>query len=138
LVEWLAAGVSTFSTARESLHWWRSWVPRYSVSRSVRTRRGGAVLRVKGQDPAVSEIGGHDRRLAIMELGEAGLGIGADEGLPSDPANPFPRADMEGVPRAAKPKTFGFEPALYLFPGNLNSDCRAARTRWKPEPNRRR
>jgi hypothetical protein len=33
-----------------------------------------------GKDPAVSEIGRHDWRLAIMELGEAGLGIGVDEG----------------------------------------------------------
>jgi hypothetical protein len=33
------------------------------------TPRYGAVFRVEGQDPAVSEIGGHDRRLAIIELG---------------------------------------------------------------------
>jgi hypothetical protein len=42
--------------------------------------RYGAVVREEGQDPAVSEIGGHDQRLAIMELGKAGLGIGGDEG----------------------------------------------------------
>jgi hypothetical protein len=40
------------------------------------TPRYGAALHLEGQDPAVSEIGRHDRRLAIMELGEAGLGIG--------------------------------------------------------------
>jgi hypothetical protein len=32
--------------------------------------RSGASLRVEGQDPAVSETGGNDRRLATMELGE--------------------------------------------------------------------
>jgi hypothetical protein len=37
-----------------------------------------------------------------MELGEAGLGIGVDEGLPIDLANPFQRANREGVPRAAE------------------------------------
>jgi hypothetical protein len=63
------------------------------------TPRYGAVFRVEGQDPAVSEIGGHDRRLAIMELGQAGPGIRVDESLPIDPANPFQRAQMEGVPR---------------------------------------
>jgi hypothetical protein len=80
------------------------------------TPRYGAVLRVERQDPAVSEIGGHDRHLAIMELGEEGLGMGVDRGLPSDPANSFRRAHMEGVSRAAKPKTFGCKLVLYSFP----------------------
>jgi hypothetical protein len=90
-------------------------VPRYSVPRSMRTR---------GTAPfsAVSKIGRpHDRRLAIMELGEAGLGIGVDEGLPIDLANPFQRANREGVPGAAKPKTFAFELCLSLFSGNLSA-----------------
>jgi len=63
------------------------------------TLRYDAVLRVEGQDPAVSENGGHHRRLAIIELGEAGLGIGVDESSPIDPVNPFQRAHMECVPR---------------------------------------
>jgi hypothetical protein len=42
------------------------------------TKRYGAVLRMDWQDPAVSETGGDDQRLVIMELGEAGLGIGVD------------------------------------------------------------
>jgi hypothetical protein len=84
------------------------------------TPRYGAVLQVEGQYPAVSEIGLDDRRIAITELGEAGLGIGVDVGLPIDPANPFQRAHKEGVPRAAKPKTIGFELGLSLFSGNLN------------------
>jgi hypothetical protein len=56
------------------------------------TPRYGAVLRMDWQDPAVSETGGHDQRLVIMELGEAGLGVGVDKGLPIDPANPYQRA----------------------------------------------
>lgn len=91
------------------------------------------------QDPAVSETGGHDQRLVIMELGEAGLGIGVDKGLPIDPANSFQRAHLEGVSRAAKAKTFGFELASHHFPGDLNStNCLAARARWKREPGPRR
>jgi hypothetical protein len=83
---WRPVG-SMFLTARESLHSWRPWVPRYSVPRSVRTRRGTAPFSAwKGKTRP------HDRRLAIMEFGEAGLGMGVDEGLPIDPANPFQRA----------------------------------------------
>lgn len=102
------------------------------------TPRYGAVLRMDWQDPAVSETGGHDQRLVIMELGEAGLGIGVDKGLPIGPANPFQRAHLEGVSRAAKAKTFGFELASHHFPGDLNSNCLAARARWKREPGPRR
>jgi hypothetical protein len=58
-------------TARESLH---SGRPRGRVR------------------PGRLEIGGHNRRLAFMELGEAGLGIGVDEDRPIDPANHFQRA----------------------------------------------
>jgi hypothetical protein len=116
------AGGSIFSTARASLLSWGSWVPRYSVPRSMRTRGTAPFSTWKGKDPAVSKIGRrHDRRLAIMELGEAGLGIGVDEGLPIDLANPFQRANREGVPRAAKPKTFAFELCLSLFSGNLSA-----------------
>ncbi len=93
------------------------------------TPRYGAVLHVEGQDPAVSEIGRYDRRLAIVELGEAGIGIGVDEGLPIDLANPFQRAHREGVPRAAKPKTFAFEFGLSLFSGNLNARAVLCRSR---------
>jgi hypothetical protein len=41
-----------------------------------------------------------------MELGEAGLGIGVDEGLPIDLANPFQRANREGVPARRKAQDF--------------------------------
>src|ERR1700730_13673689 len=79
LMEWLPAGGSMLLTARKSLHSWRAGGPRCSAPRPRRTR--GGVLRGEGQDKAVAEIGGHDRRLAIMDLGEAGLGIGVDEGV---------------------------------------------------------
>ena len=53
------------------------------------TLRADAVLLVEGQDPVVQEIGRRDRRLPIMELGKADLGIGVDEGLLINPANTF-------------------------------------------------
>ncbi len=90
------------------------------------TPRYGAVLRMDRQDPAVSETGGHDQRLVIMELGEAGLGIGVDKGLPIDPPNPFQRGHLEGVSRAAKAKTFGFELASHHFPQELVGNANPA------------
>ena len=53
------------------------------------TLQHDAVLLVEGQDPVVQEIGGHDRRLAIIELGEANLRIGIDEGLLIDADDAF-------------------------------------------------
>jgi hypothetical protein len=70
---------------------------------------------VEGQDPGQFEIGGHNRRLAITELCESGLGIGVDEDSPIGQANPFQRAHVEGVARR-KAQTFGFELTLYPLP----------------------
>ena len=81
------------------------------------TLQHDAVLLVEGQDPVVQEIGGHDRRLAIIELGEANLRIGIDEGLLIDAADAFQGAHIEGVLRAAIAGTFGFELALHFFLG---------------------
>src|SRR5208282_730682 len=61
------------------------------------TLQHDAVLLLEGQDPVVEEIGGHDRRLAIIELGEANLRIGIDEGLLIDAADAFQGAHIEGV-----------------------------------------
>jgi len=36
---------------------------------------------VERHDPIVEQIGGGDRRLAVIELGEGDLGVGVDEGL---------------------------------------------------------
>jgi hypothetical protein len=73
------------------------------------TLQNHAVLLVEGQDPVVEEIGRRDRRLAIIELGEADLGIGVDEGLLIDSADALQGADVEGVLHAAIARTFGFE-----------------------------
>jgi len=51
-------------------------VPQYSVPPICENAlQHDAVLLVEGQDPVVQEIGGHDRRLAIIELDEANLRI---------------------------------------------------------------
>jgi hypothetical protein len=78
----LVKGGPTFSIARSS-HSRRAWVPRYGAAIGENTPRYGAVLRVDWQDPAVSETGGHDQRLVIMELGEAGLVIGGRNANPA-------------------------------------------------------
>ena len=41
------------------------------------------------QHPVVEEIGCRDRRLTIVQLGEADLGVGVDEGLLIDASDPF-------------------------------------------------
>jgi hypothetical protein len=69
-----------------------------------------------------------------MELGEAGLGIGVDEGSPIDLVNSFQRAKREGVPRAAKPKTFAFELCLSLFSGNLSARLERFPITWNHDP----
>ena len=116
LVEWLVKGGSMSSIARENSHSWRSWVPRYSAPRSMRPRRGTAPFSAwKDKTPPFRRSAAMIGVLRSWSLA-AGLGIGVDEGLPADPANFFQRAHMKGVSRAAKPKTFGFDLALYLFP----------------------
>ena len=78
------------------------------------TLQHDAVLLVEGQDPVVQEIGRSDRRLAIIELDEANLRIGIDEGLLIDAADAFQGTHIEGVLHAAIAGTFGFELALDL------------------------
>ena len=44
------------------------------------------------------QIGGGERRLAVVELGEADLGVGVDEGLLVDPADPQGnRMNLDGI-----------------------------------------
>jgi hypothetical protein len=90
----------------------------FGAATGENTPRYGDVLRVDGQDKAVSEIGGHDRRLAIMDLGEAGLGIGVDEGLPIDPADPFQRAHKDGVRAPQSPRHSVSNAPCTSFPAN--------------------
>ena len=62
-------------------------------------------------------IGGGDRRLAVIELGEADLGVGVDEGLLVDAADAFQRPHVKGVLRAAITGAFGHELAMRLLVG---------------------
>ena len=55
------------------------------------------MLVVERQHLVIQQIGRGDRRLDVVQLGEADLGIGVDEGLLIDAAHPLQRADVEGV-----------------------------------------
>ncbi len=50
------------------------------------------VLFEERDDAVVEQIGGGDRGLAVVELGERDLGIGVDEGLLIDPPRPKARS----------------------------------------------
>jgi hypothetical protein len=56
------------------------------------------VLVEERHDAVVEQVGGGDRGLAVIQLGECHLRVGVDEGLLVDPADPLERADIEGVP----------------------------------------
>src|SRR5512134_1347325 len=71
-----------------------------------------AVLLVKRQHPVIQQIGRGDRRLDVVELGEANLGIGVDEGLLVDAAHPLQRADIKGVLGTAVAGTGAVELAM--------------------------
>ena len=71
---------------------------------------------VEAHDAIVDEIGGGDRRLAVIELGEGNLGVGVDEGLLVDAPDPLHVANVEGVLGAAIAWAFAFELAMrFLF-----------------------
>ena len=55
----------------------------------------------EGDHAVVEEIGCRDRRLAIIEFRKRHFGVGVDERLLIDAANPLQVADIEGVLRAA-------------------------------------
>jgi hypothetical protein len=52
-------------------------------------------------DPIIDQIRRRDWRLAIIQLGEANLGVGVDEGLLVDPADALQIADVECILGAA-------------------------------------
>src|SRR5205823_12973569 len=60
-----------------------------------------AVLIVERHHPLVEDLGGGDRGLAVIELGDGHLGVGIDKGLLINPPDALQRADVEGVLRAA-------------------------------------
>jgi hypothetical protein len=58
---------------------------------------------------SIEQIGGGDRRLTVVELGEAELGVGIEEGLLVDPPDALESSDVEGVLSAAVAGAFGIE-----------------------------
>ena len=76
-----------------------------------------AVLLVEGDDPVIEQIGGGDRRLDVVELGEPDLGVGVDEGLLVDATHPLQRADIEGVLGTAVAGTGAVELAMGFLVG---------------------
>jgi len=73
-----------------------------------------AVAVEEGHDAVVQQVGGGDRGLAVVELGEGDLRVGVDEGLLVDPSHPFQRADVEGVLGAAVARALALELAVRL------------------------
>ena len=69
------------------------------------------------QHSVVEDLGGGDRRLAVIELGEGHLGVGVDEGLLIDAAHALQRADIEGILGAAIAGAFALELAVGLLLG---------------------
>src|SRR5438309_10185048 len=50
------------------------------------------------QHTVIEQIGRRDRRLSVVELGKAYLGVGVDEGLLVDASNALQIADIETYP----------------------------------------
>src|SRR5262249_47662583 len=53
------------------------------------------VLLEERQHTVIEQIGRRDRRLAVVELGKADLGVGVDEGLLVDASNTLQVADVD-------------------------------------------
>src|SRR5262249_31513015 len=75
------------------------------------------VLLEERQHTVIEQIGRRDRRLAVVELGKADLGVGVDEGLLVDASNTLQIADIEGVLGAAVTWMLALELAVRLLLG---------------------
>ena len=69
------------------------------------------------QDTVVEQVGGGDRRLAVVQLGEGHLGVGVDEGLLVDPPNPFHGANVKGVLGSAVAGALALELTMRILLG---------------------
>src|SRR2546429_3713567 len=69
------------------------------------------------QHTVIEQIGRRDRRLSVVELGKAYLGVGVDEGLLVDASNALQIADIERILGAAVPWMLALELAVCLFLG---------------------
>src|SRR5246127_1000584 len=106
------------STARYSSYSCRSGLPQYSLPRSVSTRSSLTSCSSKnGSTRSLSMIRRCDRRLAIIQLGEANLGVGVDEGLLVDAADALQIADVERILSAAIARVLALEFAVGLLLG---------------------
>ena len=75
------------------------------------------VLLIERQHPVIQQIRRGDRRLDVVKLGEADLGVGIDEGLLVDAAHSLQRADVKGILCAAITWAFAIELAVrFLCP----------------------
>jgi hypothetical protein len=101
------------------------------------------VLLIERQHPLVEQIGRHDRRLDVVELCEADLGVGVDEGLLVNAPNPLQRADVESVLGAAITGTGAVELAMRFLVRlrllqrrklALGQDQTVLSCAWLPEP----
>jgi hypothetical protein len=63
----------------------------------------------------VQQVGGGDRRLAVVELGKRHLGVGIDEALLIDPPDALQGADVECVLRPAVARALALELAMGLL-----------------------
>ena len=94
------------------------------------------MLVIERHHPIVEDLGGGDRRLAVIKLGEGHFGIGVDHGLLIDPANALQGADIEGILGAAKTRAFALELAMG-FPVGLGLSRRRSGLRsigYRPAP----
>jgi hypothetical protein len=74
------------------------------------------VVQLEERQPAIiQQFGGCDRRLPIIQLREADLAVGIDEGLLIDPADALKCADVEGVLRTTLSRTFALEFPVRFF-----------------------
>jgi hypothetical protein len=73
------------------------------------------VLLEERQHTVIEQIGRRDRRLAVVELGKADLGVGVDEGLLVDASNALKIADIERVLGAAVTWMLALELAVRLL-----------------------
>jgi hypothetical protein len=80
-------------------------------------RERDIVLLVERQHLVIEQIGGGKRRLDVIELCKADLGVGVDEGLLVNAADPFERADIERVLGAAVAGTGALELAMRFLVG---------------------
>src|SRR5262245_15426991 len=75
------------------------------------------VLLEERQHTVIEQIGRRDRRLAVVELGKADLGVGVDEGLLVDASNTLQVADVERILGAAVTRMLALELAVRLLLG---------------------